>query len=149
MEVALNFLSHRAYTEQKLAERLFGFGFNQADINETLSRLKSWGYLNDCEYGKTRLTHLQTRFKSRAFVEGDLRANGLKSELIYELLNNYYPESLEIEIARKLLLRKYRANRQSNTWGCTLLMRSGFSENTIQRFFPDEGSFPDGDPRVT
>ena len=143
MEMALNFLSRRAYTEQKLTERLSGFGFNQVDINETLSRLKSWGYLNDNEYGKTRITHLQTRLKSRAFVEGDLRANGLKPELIDELLNIYYPESLEIEIARKLLRRKLQAKRQSKTLGCTFLMRSGFSENTIQRCFPDGSCFPE------
>lgn len=140
MDVALSLLDHRAYTEQKLAEKLSASGFGPEDTHETLSRLKSWGYLNDNEYGINRITTLQARFKSRVFVEGDLLVNGLNTELIQELMNSYYPESLEIDIARQLLRRKSHAKKQKSTWGPAFLMRSGFSENTIQHCFPEVSS---------
>jgi regulatory protein len=140
MDVALNLLGHRSYSEYKLAKKLSESGIGPEDICETVIRLKGWGYLNDKEYGLNRMATLQARFKSRVFVEGDLLVNGLKPELIQELLNIYYPESLEIEIAWQLLRRKSHVKRQSKTWGPAFLMRSGFSENTIHQCFPEVSS---------
>jgi regulatory protein len=140
MDLALSLLGHRAYTEQKLAEKLSESGFDPGDIQETLIRLKNWGYLSDKEYGIHRMATLQARLKSRFFVEGDLLVNGLNPELIQELMNIYYPESLEIDIARQLLRRKLHAKRQSKTWGPAFLMRAGFSENTIHQCFPEVSS---------
>lgn len=140
MDVALNLLGRRPFTEQQLLEKLSEAGFNPEDIQETLNRLKGWGYLNDNEYGIQRINTLQARFKSRVFVEGDLLVHGLQPELIQELLNTYYPESLEIDIARQLLSRKSHAKRQSKTWGPAFLMRSGFSENTVHQCFPEVSS---------
>ena len=140
MEAALNFLSRRALTEKKMGERLSASGFSPADIQETLNRLVGWGYLNDYEFGKNRVEHLLGKLKSRAFVKGDLLANGLEMEAVQELMTLHYPESLEIEIAQKLLRRKSHDKRQNKTWGFTFLMRSGFSENTIHRCFPEVSS---------
>jgi regulatory protein len=140
MDVALNLLGHRPFTERQLAEKLSQSGFDPEDIHEALKRLKGWGYLNDNEYGMNRINTLQARYKSRAFVEGDLMVHGLKPELIQELLNTYYPESLEIDIAQQLLRRKSHVKRQSKTRGPAFLIRSGFSENTVHQCFPEVSS---------
>jgi SOS response regulatory protein OraA/RecX len=140
MDTALILLGRHPLTEQQLAKKLSESGFDPEDISETLNRLKGWGYLNDSEYGINRINTLLSRFKSRVFVEGDLLAHGLEPELIQELLHNYYPETLEIDIARQLLRRKSPVKRQSKTWGQAFLIRSGFSENTVHQCFPEVSS---------
>jgi SOS response regulatory protein OraA/RecX len=140
METALDFLSRRAYSGQKLIQHLSKSGFDMAEITETLNRLKGWGYLNDHEFGKNRIATLQSRLKSRAFVENDLRINGLEADLVKELMNNYYPEGLEIEIAQQLLNRKSHNRQRNPIWGPNSLTRSGFSENTIHQCFPEVSS---------
>ncbi len=140
MEIALDLLSRRAYVEKKMIQRLSESGCNMEEINETLSRLRQWGYLNDREYGKNRIVTLQSRLKSRAFVENDLRIGGLESGLIKELMNSYYPELLEIQIARQILLRNPHKQQRNKAWGPAFLIRSGFSENTVQQCFPEVSS---------
>ncbi len=140
METALDRLSRRAYSEQKLIQCLSESGFNLEEIAETINRLQVWGYLNDYEFGKNRIITLQSKLKSKAFVAGDLRVNGLKANIINELIDVYYPEELEIEIAHKLLIRKSCRKRKNPAWGPKFLQGSGFSENTIHRCFPDISS---------
>lgn len=140
MDVAFDLLRRRPFTEQQLTEKLSESGFEPENILDTIIRLKGWGYLNDREYGINRIHTLLGRFKSRGFVEGELLVHGLPPELIQELLNTYYPESLEIDIARQLLGRKSYAKRQSKTWGPAFLMRAGFSENTVHQCFPEVSS---------
>lgn len=140
MDVALDLLSRRPFTEQQLTEKLTQSGFDPGHIHETVNRLKGWGYLNDSEYGTNRIHTLLGRLKSRGFVEGDLLGHGLRPELIQELMNIYYPESLEIDIARRLISRKSYAKRKSKTWGPAFLIRAGFSENTVHQCFPEVSS---------
>lgn len=133
MDLALKSLSRQAYSRAKLATRLGRAGFEEPQIDECLKRLENWGYLNDREYGIARIATLQKRLKSRNYVASDLEAQGLSPELIGQLLAEFYPEEMEIEIAWKLLKKKAGVAKK----GLGLLARAGFSENTIQHCFPD------------
>lgn len=137
LEIALKFLTKRAYSTEQLMKRLLEFGFIEQEINECINRLQGWGYLNDKEFGLRRLATLIARYKSRAFVENDLRVSGLNMDLIKELLAIHYPETLELEIAQKLICRKPNNRLKSETWGPGFLSRAGFSENTIHQCFPE------------
>ncbi|MGE5583071.1 MAG: regulatory protein RecX [Bacillota bacterium] len=137
IDKALIYLSRRAYPERRLAEKLSKDGFTEAEIGECLLRLKSWGYLNDRRFGSDRIRQLQERLKSRSYVMADLENSGLDKELIAELLESFYPEELELEIAGKLIAKKYLPIKSSQPKGWVSLIRAGFSENTVRHCFPD------------
>lgn len=133
MDLALKCLSRRAYSRSKMVAELNRAGFDETQINECIRRLENWGYLNDREFGMSRIITLQNRLKSRNYVVGDLEAKGIPRELVQELLVEFYPEEMELEIAYKLLQKKPSKKKK----GYALLLRAGFSESTIQRCFPD------------
>ena len=133
MDLALKCLSRRAYSHSKIVAKLGQAGFDETEINECVRRLEDWGYLNDREFGMSRIATLQARLKSRNYVEGDLEAQGISHELVQELLAEFYPEEMEPEIASELLQKKPRKKSK----GYALLLRAGFSESTIHRCFPD------------
>lgn len=133
MDLALRSLSHQAYSRSKMVAKLNRAGFDEDQINQCVSRLENWGYLNDREFGIRRIATLQARLKSRNYVAGDLESQGLSSELVRELLTEFYPEEMELEIARKLLQKK----RDKKTNGYSLLIRAGFSESTVHHCFPE------------
>lgn len=133
MDLALKSLSRQAYSRSKMIAKLNRAGFDQIQTTECITRLENWGYLNDREYGIARLATLQARLKSRNYVAGDLELQGISSKLIPELLAEFYPEEMEIEIARQLLQK----NPTKKDKGYGLLARAGFSENTVHQCFPD------------
>lgn len=133
IDLALKSLSRQAYSLSKMVAKLSRAGFNENQINECINRLENWGYLNDREFGSRRIAILQGRLKSRSYVMSDLESQGLSSHLAQELLAEFYPEEMELEIARKLLQKKGDKKNK----GYAFLLRAGFSENTIHRCFPD------------
>ncbi|MGE5606579.1 MAG: regulatory protein RecX [Bacteroidota bacterium] len=133
MDLALKSLSRQAYSRSKMVAKLNRAGFDDDQTNQCVGRLENWGYLNDREFGIGRIATLQARFKSRNFVAGDLESQGLSSELVQELLAEFYPEEMELEIARKLLQKKQRPKHK----GYDVLVRAGFSESTVHRCFPE------------
>lgn len=133
MDLALKSLSRQAYSRSKMVAKLNRAGFDDDQTDQCVGRLENWGYLNDREFGIGRIATLQARFKSRNFVAGDLESQGLSSELVQELLAEFYPEEMELEIARKLLQKKQRPKNK----GYDVLVRAGFSESTVHRCFPE------------
>lgn len=133
IDLALKSLSHQAYSRNKMVAKLKKAGFSETQINECIARLENWGYLNDREYGIERIATLQARLKSRSYAAGDLELQGISSNLIHELLAEFYPEEMEIGIAHKLLAKKVNQKNK----GYSSLARAGFSENTISHCFPD------------
>ncbi len=137
METALKYLSRQSFTEHKLSSKLKTAGFEDEEVTETISRLKIWGYLNDREFGVNRIKKLQERLKSRSCIELDLKNNGISTNLINKLLDLYYPEQMEIQIARELLQKKTSSGRFDTVKLWSYLLRAGFSENTIHLCFPN------------
>lgn len=133
MDVALKSLSRQGYSHNKMVAKLNRAGFDKNQTEECVTRLENWGYLNDREYGIRRIAVLQARLKSRNYVAGDMELQGLSPELIQQLLAEFYPEDMELEIARQLLQKKSgKKSKDYNT-----LARAGFSEGIIRHCFPD------------
>jgi SOS response regulatory protein OraA/RecX len=140
METALQSLSQRSYSHQKLVEKLRKAGFAETEVAECLTRLEKWGYINDREFGVHRISSLLGRLKSRSYIEMDLVDQGLSPALTAELLESGYSGDLEVTIAKKLLQKRKNPKRETAARGYGILMRAGFSENTIRQCFPDVSS---------
>lgn len=140
IQFALKLLDRRAYSEAKLRQKMEQSGIFDLQSELAIARLKSWGYLDDREYGKNRVRALQIRLKSREYVRGDLTEDGLEGGLVDELLSEFYPWGAELEIARDFLKKRVRPNQKTvlrarSEW--TALVRAGFSEETIRDCLPE------------
>lgn len=135
LETALKCLNRQALTAQKLTDKLLRAGFENDAVAECVGRICQWGYLNDRQLGMDRLKSLQVKLKSRSFIETDLTHSGLEPSLVNELLDEYYPEATEVDIAQKLLARKYNGQKDSAVKMGQYLQRAGFSENTVRQCF--------------
>jgi SOS response regulatory protein OraA/RecX len=140
LETALKYLNKQALTTQKLTDKLLQDGFAAAIVTECIARISNWGYLNDYQFGADRLRLLQTRLKSRNYIEADLQHAGLEQLLVDELLDEYYPEVTEVDIARKLIARKFAGRKDAADKMGRYLLRAGFSENTVSQCFSDRSS---------
>lgn len=113
MDAAMKLLDRQGYTEQQLRVKLQRAAFTEAAVEDCLLRLKTWGYLNDRIYGEERIRLLQNRCKSREYIRYDLEGNGLMPALAEELLSRFYPPDMELEIARKLLGKRFGRREKS------------------------------------
>jgi SOS response regulatory protein OraA/RecX len=136
MEAALKCLDKQALTAQKLTDKLLRSGFEVAAVAECVERICHWGYLNDRQFGVDRLKFLQAKLKSRSYIEADLAHTGLEQSVVNELMDEYYPEVIEVDIAQKLLAHKFNSQKNSVVKMGQYLLRTGFSENTVRQCFP-------------
>jgi SOS response regulatory protein OraA/RecX len=136
LETALKYLDKRAQTVRQLTDKLVQDGFASDAIAECIARICEWGYLNDRQFGADRLQSLLAKCKSRNYIETDLIGAGLAQPVVDELLAEYYPEVTELDIAQKLVARKFDRQKDSPVKMGQYLFRAGFSENTVRQCFP-------------
>jgi len=134
LEAALGYLDHQPYSEQRLNQKLKNDGFTEEAVGESISRLKNWNCIDDRKFGESRIHQLKARFKSRAFVIFDLENHGIKREIITEIMNIYYPEQYELEIAVALVQKMVISGKKKEKINA-YLVRNGFSENTVRQCF--------------
>lgn len=137
MEAALKRLDRKAYTRRELTNGLIKDGFAPDKAVEAAERLSGWGYLNDRDFGAERIRILMERDKSRAFVSADLEAKGLAQDLIDALLDEFYPEDREVEIAGRFLRKRAVSRNRTAQSLMASLARAGFTPQTIRRCMPE------------
>jgi SOS response regulatory protein OraA/RecX len=106
MDYALRALARRRFSVRELENRLHRRKFNEDDVSYCISRLLSWGYLNDEELARDVLTSLIERCpigKIRAVHE--LRKRGFSQGLIQETVDSVYEGLSELQLASAAVLR--------------------------------------------
>jgi SOS response regulatory protein OraA/RecX len=140
MAEALKQLGRQTMATRKLTEKLLQADFDAAAVEECVARLRGWGYLDDRQFGIDRLRSLQIKLKSRRYIEEYLLHSGLEPLLVGDLLAECYPETLELDVAKKALTRKFSGKPHSTVQMIQYLFRAGFSEDTVGQCFPDRSS---------
>lgn len=133
----MNLLQSRDYTEKQLEEKLRQGEYPVQCIDEAVSYVKSYGYINDRNYAKTYIEyHIEDRSKAR--IETDLLRKGISKELIrdvFEELKESGIEQNETDMISALLQKKgYQAgnatvDERQKMYG--FLFRKGFSADAI------------------
>jgi len=100
LNTALTYLSRRALTRFQLVQRLEKKGFNEEEIQECLTRLLEWGYLNDQEYARSYCLNKKTSY-SKKRISYELKVRGIDRSIIEEILADSYPSEQEKELCRK------------------------------------------------
>ncbi len=135
----MNLLQSRDYTEKQLEEKLRQGEYPVQCIDEAVSYVKSYGYINDRNYAKTYIEyHIEDRSKAR--IETDLLRKGISKELIrdvFEELKESGIEQNETDMISALLQKKgYQAgnatvDERQKMYG--FLFRKGFSADAITK----------------
>lgn len=110
-ECALDLLSYRDYSEQKLRERLQQKGADEEQAGEAVARLRSCGIVNERRYAENIYeAWLGKRCYGRLHLQAELQKRGVRQELIDELLQNFTPEleALQAENAAALFMQRNR-----------------------------------------
>lgn len=136
---SMNLLKSRAYTEYQIREKLRQGFYPERAIDEAVTYLKSFGYINDRRYVKDYILYY-SESRSQGRIEQELFRKGISKDMIH----NVYAEDLgeeklpdEISLMEKLLLKKHydkeNADYQEKQKMGAFLYRKGFSLGNIEK----------------
>lgn len=135
----MNLLKSRDYTRKQLEDKLKQGGYPPDIINEALSYVESYGYIDDERYARNFIEY-NISSKSRTRIGNDLMKKGIGKELIRKAFDELEDIGVEIDeedMIHKLLLKK-NYNAQTATSDerrkmFAFLYRKGFHSDTICR----------------
>ena len=134
----MNLLQKKDYTERQLRDKLKEGLYPQGIIDEAISYVKSYRYLDDDRYARDYITyHMESR--SRARIMQDLMGKGISKDIISAALEDIFGEDSEAELEqiRALLIKKHydAENCEYNEKQKIMayLMRKGYSSSDIRK----------------
>ena len=108
---ALDLLSYRDYSEQRLRERLQRKGAEEEQADEAIAKLRRYGLVDEQRYAECVYeAWLGKRCYGRLHLQAELQKKGVRQELISEILQRFTPELEEMraENAAELFLQRNR-----------------------------------------
>ncbi len=102
---AMRFLSYRPRSESETRERLLKLGFEMADIDAAIEKLRQAGYLDDAAFARLWAEDRKTfKPRSQKAIKMELKRKGIDSEIIKAAVEG----NDDIAVARQLATRKAR-----------------------------------------
>lgn len=136
----MNLLKSKDYTEQQLRRKLLQGFYPEAVIEEALSYVASFHYIDDLRYAEDFIHYNYSR-KSRRRIESDLINKGVSRETIQRAWQEWEAEGNvqdEDEQIKELLLKKHfdasTADPKELRRMYAFLLRRGFSADKVQKF---------------
>ncbi len=135
--LSLNYLSYRARTEQEMRQYLQKKDAAAPVIEATLAKLKSYGYLNDGQFGKLWVeSRTRSNPKGKRALRYELRQKGLASAAIERAVAGLNEEDLAWQAIQKKLNHWQRLDEMTFRKKLTAyLTRRGFNYQTISVVF--------------
>ncbi len=99
MDVAADYLGRRTYSSHDLAKKLVEKGYEKTVVDETISKMLEYGYLNDEEYAARASRLLEESGKGNQYIKEKLKQSGISSNLLPELGDEF---ERAIEVAKKM-----------------------------------------------
>ena len=131
---AVDLLARRAHFTAELRAKLQQRGFEADEVEETLERLRSYGYLNETETARLWVEQQLARKPqgARKLLAG-LRSRGVDPDLASSTVDGALPEG-ELEMARRATERKLPSLRPGDEPALArYLDRLGFGASTVMR----------------
>jgi len=108
-DVALDYLALRDRSEREIREYLRRKKYTDSEIEETIEKLKSYGYLNDEKFARSFAASRFSSGRSSLFIRRELIKKGISPDLISRAIKDTKPDLPgEINIAAQLVSKKYR-----------------------------------------
>ena len=135
---AMNLLQKRDYTEKQLRDKLSDGDYPKELIDDAISYVKSYKYLDDERYARDYITyHMSLRSKNR--IIQDLAGKGISKDIYEGILDELYNEDsdAEIEQIKALLVKKHfdpdMAQYEDKQKMIAFLMRKGYNLSDIKK----------------
>ena len=111
MDIALRALSKSVKTEKDIITKLIQKGFLKEIAEETVEKLKGYGYINDADYS-VRYTETYKNRKGKKLIKLELKQKGVDEKVINETLNAIESElETAISIAEKYCKNKAKDDK--------------------------------------
>ena len=126
---ALRLLARREHSRQELERKLSAHAGSSEALKTLVSDLKAKNQLSEARFAEERARWLARKYGA-AKIRQDLKAKGVPEELIARFAS---PQD-ELQKAREILERKYRApatTREEKAKRIRFLMSRGFSSDVI------------------
>ncbi|MFY9176620.1 MAG: RecX family transcriptional regulator [Caldicoprobacterales bacterium] len=115
MDMSLRYLQYRSRSQKEMEDYLEAKGFERDIIDETIDKLKSYGYINDLAFARDWVSHrMATKPMGRAMIKRELYYKGIDNEIIEKSLDQF-SENEEEEQAYKLALKYIKRYRNLDT----------------------------------
>lgn len=138
--VALRFLAFRPRSRKEVSEKLAGQGFIPSVIENVVTSLKDYGYLNDEKFAEDLAVHLLENKKfGFARIGMTLKERGLAQELVQAALSQLQQSYSEEKTALEIMKRRFshfnvaKTSPKEKNRLVQFLRRRGFSWETISR----------------
>lgn len=136
---AMNLLTKRPYTEEKLRQKLRDGLYPQDCIDGAMEYVKSFGYIDDAAYARDYITY-HRESQSKRQMEQKLRAKGICMQTIQvcmEELCGDGGEKVEIEQIRSLFQKRYKgripADSAEKVKMFNYFLRKGYSQGMVKK----------------
>jgi len=138
--VALRILSRRAHSEQELRQKLHQKEYGIDEVNQVITRLLPYGYINDTEFAQNLFEkYLRLGKYSFNIIICKLRQHGITDSIIKNVTHNYDYEE-EWRAALKLVTNRFKSFDATNKEKAyRFLATRGFSTTTIHKVFQQIG----------
>lgn len=132
---AMHLLEKMDRTEFQLREKLRQSNYPDFIIDDAVSYVKSYHYLDDLRYARNYL-EIHSAGKSRRLMEQELYAKGVSKEIVAQAVSEMEFPDEELQI-RALLEKKHYIlpfeDKKTQQRACSFLMRKGYSMSAILR----------------
>ena len=127
MDCALKTLSKSVKTQREILDKLISKGFLKELAEETIEKLKGYGYINDENYTK-RYAETYKRYKGKRLIKMELKQRGVDDKTADKVLESEIVSELEtaIKIAEKYVKNKEKDSKTLQKCYKYLLLK-GFS----------------------
>lgn len=134
-ECALFLLEYASRTEQEMFDKLIEREYTKEEIEETMSFLKEYHYIDDAEYAKAYI-RIHSSIKSKRQMQMYLQRKGIDRDLVnQELENNPVDELVQVEkfLIKKGVTSEEKLELKGKRRVVAALMRRGYSYEVIRR----------------
>src|SRR5258706_9743958 len=108
-DFAVKTLAARAYSTGELRRKLVQKAERAADVDDAISRLRDYGYLNDKRFAESYAGfRLENQGLGKSRVLRDLRQRNVSSSLAEGAVNRIYQNVDEMELIESFIRRKFR-----------------------------------------
>lgn len=136
--VALKILSRRDHSEYELRQKLYQKDYNNEEINQVITRLVPYGYINDTKFAKNLFEkYLRLNKYSFNIIICKLKQHGVTDSVIKDVTNSHN-DTEEWQSALKLALNRFKLVDATNHEKIyRFLGTRGFSTTTIHKVFQE------------
>lgn len=138
---AMHLLNAMGRTESQLREKLTQGGYPEDVVDEALSYVKSFGYVDDVNYARS-FTDSRKDKKSRREIEMLLKGKGISEEDIEKAMEECYGQDTAMQAVRKLMKkRRYipgESSYEEKQRFMAYVMRKGFSYDDVCRALEED-----------